>query len=398
MKRFFILAFTLYALLGWVTETHCVTSPHQITIKIGAINPLTGKLATHGIEIDEGIRIAIKQFNELYRNKGLKVELIRRDDHSSPDVAINQAKQLIVKEKVVALTGGYVDSLVAPVSSVAQKHAVPYVASASLLSRLTSEQNQFFSRISNMQGIVKPVIGILTKKIQPSRVAIVFASTPGATEFSTTLKAALTKQGIKIPLFEKVRPGTPDFSSFLIKCRNKKVDFIVAAVFFPDHLIMVRQLREMKIPVKGYLGPWGIAYESFLQQMKSMADGLMGLCAWSRNFTYPGTEKESSDFVNVYIKEFGRSPTTTAMHGYASAKVIVEAIKGLLSEGKSITGRSLAKAIRSVDIVTPMGRIQFDSKGEPIWYQQVVVQIQNGRYVVIYPEKLSNGKIVYPSF
>ncbi len=398
MKCFFTFIFTIYFMLGWVTEVQCVTSPRKTIIKIGAINPLTGKLATHGIEIDEGIQIAIEQFNELYRNKGVEIKLIRRDDHSSPDVAINQAEQLITKENVVALTGGYVDSLVGPISSVARKHAVPYVASASLLSRLTSEQNEFFSRVSNMRGIVKPVIGILTEKIKPSRVAIIFASTPGATEFSNTLKAAITKQGIEIPLYEKVRPGTPDFSSFLIKCRNKKIDFIVAAIFFPDHLIMVRQLKEMRIPVKGYLGPWGIAYENFLRQMKSMANGLMGLCAWSRNFTYPGTEKESTTFINDYTKKFGKSPTTTAMHGYVSARVIAEAIKELLSEGKSVTGRNLAKAIRRIDILTPMGRIQFDKKGDPIWYQQVVVQVQNGNYVVVYPEDLSIGKVIYPSF
>jgi len=71
------------------------------------------------------------------RNPRASVELVFRDDQSQPETAMNQAEDLLYREKVLGLVGGYVDSLVAPVSEIAAKHRIPYVASASLQRSLT---------------------------------------------------------------------------------------------------------------------------------------------------------------------------------------------------------------------------------------------------------------------
>ena len=385
----------LLSLVSICTST--VSASKKVVVKIGARNPLSGKLAAHGIEIDEGIQVAVDEFNKA-NGDILEVKLLRRDDHSRPDAAINQAKQLIVKDGVVALTGGYVDSLVGAIGAVARKHRVPYVASASLQRRLTLNPSIYFSRISNMDGITNPVIEFITKKIHPKRLAIIHASTPGATEFSKIIKNRLEKAGIHIPFYEKVRPGTPDFSSFLLKCKNEQIDFVVAAIFYADHLVLVRQIRDMEVPIHGYLGPWGIAYSSFLKQMQNKANGLFGLSAWLRTYAYPGSEKESEKFVKDYIKKFGRSPTTTSMHGYVAARVITEALKRLINSGRKIGAQGLAVTIRETDMTTPMGRVRFDKKGDPMYYSQMVVQIQNGDLVIVYPEDRATGTLKYPSF
>ncbi|SFM91132.1 ABC transporter substrate-binding protein [Thermodesulforhabdus norvegica] len=366
--------------------------------RIGSINPLTGKLSTHGIEIDQGIQVAVEEFNrdEKVNSLGLRVELFRRDDRSNPDVAINQAEQLISVEKVVALVGGYVDSLVGPISTVASKRGIPYVASASLQSNVVEGRGIFFSRISCMDGLIIPVRDFLISEIKPSRVAIIYAATPGATEFSEKLKKELEKAGISVPIFEKVRPGSPDFSPVILKCRQKKVDFIVAAVFFADHLVFVRQLQNFSGPVKGYLGPWGVAYPSFIKEMGSSSNGLFGLSAWAPDFTYPGTEEMSDRFVRLYTEMFKTTPTTTAMHGYASAKVVLTALEKLVSSGEKVTGETLARAIRGIDITLPIGPVAFDEKGNPLRYRQMVVQIQNEKMIVVYPHDRATGKIIYP--
>ncbi|MBW1975581.1 MAG: ABC transporter substrate-binding protein [Deltaproteobacteria bacterium] len=355
-------------------------------IKIGAINPLTGKLAKHGIEIDEGIQIAIDEFNEQNGNSGMVVELERRDDHSAPDVAMNQAEQLILKEKVVALIGGYVDSLVGPVSVVAKRNRVPYVASASLQSRLTQGKNPYFFRVSCMNGVTQPVIEFLLKWKNLRKVAILHASTPGASEFARTVEKKLKVSGVDVVVEEKARAGQPDFSPFLLKCKARGAEFIISAVFFADHLVLVRQMREMEIPVKGYIGPWGVAYESFIKEMKNMAEGLYGLTAWLPGFAYPGTEEESRRFVELYKKKFGRIPTSTSMHGYVSARVVLEAVRKAFEQGGVFSGPDLANFIRKTKLLTPMGSVEFDEKGDPRWYKQMVVQIRRGKIVPVHHE------------
>ena len=114
-------------------------------IRIGEIDPLSGHLAKHGTEIHQGIVMAVEEANARGGVAGHLAQLISRDDQSKPEVALKQAQDLIIREKVLGLLGGYVDSLVGPVSELAARHQVPYVASASLQRGLTAKGIPIFS-------------------------------------------------------------------------------------------------------------------------------------------------------------------------------------------------------------------------------------------------------------
>ncbi|MFZ2087300.1 MAG: ABC transporter substrate-binding protein, partial [Desulfobaccales bacterium] len=185
-------------------------------IKIGEIDPLSGHLAQHGLEIHQGIVFAVEEANAQGGVNGCQVKLISRDDQSKPEVALNQAQDLIIREKVLGLVGGYVDSLVGPVSELAARHQVPYVASASLQRGLTAKKNPYFFRVSRLDGIVQPVCRFLAQAFPGKKAGVLHLSTPGATEFADSLKACLEGAGISVPLKEKFRPGWPDFSMLLL--------------------------------------------------------------------------------------------------------------------------------------------------------------------------------------
>jgi branched-chain amino acid transport system substrate-binding protein len=365
------------------------------TIRIGEIDPLTGKLAKHGQEIHEGILYAVEEANARGGIKGRKVELISRDDQSQPEVAINQTEDLLYREKVVGLVGGYVDSLVGPISELAAKHHTPYVASASLQRGLTlGRNNPFFFRVAHLDGILKPLCDFIANDLRPQKAAILYAATPGANEFGREVRTCLQRAGIDIPIYEKFRPGFPDFSAFLLKLRRSKADVLISGAFFPDHLVLVRQIREQNIPLKFYLGPWGIAYPSFLEAMGESSEGLFGMCAWNPGITLPGTEKASEIFQQGFTSRFGKVANTTTMHGYTSAKALLRAIEGVMETGNEITGENISNQLRSLDLVLPMEHLLFDEKGDPRRYQQVIVQVQNGRMVTVHPPERATGQVI----
>lgn len=361
-------------------------------VRLGAINPLTGKLANHGQEILSGIEYAVEEINRSGGIAGRDVQLLSRDDQSQPETALNQVQDLIYREKVIALTGGYVDSLVGPISQLALKARIPYVASASLQKDLTLQgKNPFFFRIAHLDGVTEPLCGFLPEIVPEKRVAILHAATPGATEFSQTLFRCLKRAGLELALVEKFRPGTPDFAPFLVKMRSLHVEVLISAGFFPDHLILVRQIREQNLPLIAYIGPWGVAYPEFIQQMGQAAENLLGLSAWQPDFPVPGTEEASRLFTEKFREKYGREPTSTVMHGYTSARVLLEAIRTVAAQGAPLDGPHIAEALRATDLTLPMERVQFDAKGDPLHYRQVVVQIQNGRLVPIFPAERAQG-------
>jgi branched-chain amino acid transport system substrate-binding protein len=366
-------------------------------IKLGEINPLSGYLAKHGWEIHQGIRYAVEEVNARGGLAGRKVELLSRDDRSSPEVAINQVQELLYREKVVGLLGGYVDSLVGPVSQLAAKYRVPYVASASLQSALTRQwKNPYFFRVSKLDGIVQPLSQLISQALQAKRVAILYMATPGSTEFAASVAARLRKAGIAIPIMEKFRPGARDFSVFLLKVKEAHIDILISGGFFPDNLILVRQMREQATGLKAFIAPWGVAYRSFIQEMGAASEGLLGMCAWNPGVTLPGTEKESQAFVQGFRRLFGEEPSTTTMHGYTSARALLAALEKVLQKKEPLSGEAIKRELAQLDLLLPMERLKFDVHGDPEHYRQVVVQIQQGNMVVVYPPARVTGKLLYP--
>ena len=364
-------------------------------IRIGEVNPLTGKLAKHGLEIHEGILAAVEEVNARGGIRGNAVELVSRDDQSLPEVAINQTEDLLYREKVVGLVGGYVDALVGPISELAAKHHTPYVASASLQRSLTEgRQNPYFFRVSQLDGVVKPLCDFVIEMIRPKIGAILYVATPGSTEFGHDVEACLRNAGVAIPIVEKFRQGTLDFSPFLLKVRQSKPDILISGGFYPDHLILVHQLREQKIPLPVYLAPWGVAYPSFIEELGEASEGLYGLCAWNPGITLPGTEQESVLFVERFTRRFGKPPNTTTMHGYTSARALLAAIEKTLQAGHELSGGSISQQLRSLDLTLPMEHLAFNRHGDPKHYEQVVVQIQKGKLVAVYPPHRATGKII----
>jgi branched-chain amino acid transport system substrate-binding protein len=374
----------------------CIQASSAATIKIGEINPLSGRFAKQGLETHQGVEVAVTEANEAGGIGGRKLQLISRDDQSNPDVAISRAEELCGWEKVLALTGGYVDSLVGPISEVAKKYRIPYVASASLQKELVQHKNPYFFRVSRLQGFVEPLCGVLAERFKPKRLAIIHASTPGSTEFAHDLELCIESRGIKVNLKEKFRPGTPDFTPLIGKLAGKNIDVIVSGGFSPDHILIVRQLKENNVSPKAYIGPFGIAYETFMREMDEDAEYLYSTCAWNPELTLPETEATSKAFVERFHRLFKRQPNTTNMHGYTSARALIEAMQKVLHRGKALTGDNIRRALADLDLILPMERLVFDNSGDPRYYRHVVVQIQKGRLQVVYPSERATTDAIYP--
>ena len=376
----------------WCTNTTVVAE----TIKIGEINPLTGRLAKQGSEIHQGVALAVAEVNDQGGLQGRHVELISRDDQSQPDVAISRAEELCGWREVLGLTGGYVDSLVGPISEVAKKYEIPYVASASLQKELTQRENPYFFRVARLQGFIQPICDILSEPLRPKRLAILYAATPGSTEFAENLENCLQARGISALITEKFRPGTPDFTPLIGKLASLNIDVIVSGGFFADHLLLLRQLKENRVSPKAYIGPFGIAYESFISEMGDNGEYLYSTCAWNPGITQPGTEKVSESFVKRFRHMFQRQPNTTNMHGYTSTRVLLSAMENVLRQNKPLIGPNIRQAIAELDVLLPMERVAFDKQGDPLHYQHLVVQIQNGRLQVVYPPDRATAAPIYP--
>ena len=102
------------------------------TVKVGLINSYTGFVAQPADQGQKGFDLYIKQ-HEKDLPPGVKIELLRRDDTSNPDVGKRLAQELITRDHVQLLTGivlSPVATAVAPLTAEAKVPLLLDIASA----------------------------------------------------------------------------------------------------------------------------------------------------------------------------------------------------------------------------------------------------------------------------
>ncbi len=374
----------------------CGLSPaaaNSATLTLGEINPLTGRFAAHGTALHRGIQLAVDEGNATGE---LRVTLVSRDDEGRPDRAVAAAEELTTRRRVAALVGGYVDTQVGPISEVAERQRVPYVATASLDERLTQRGYRYFFRISHLQAYVDSMAGVVLDLFRPRSVAILYSATPGASQLARRQRQRLEQAAIRVPVFETFPSGIADLTPLLTRVRDAQAEVLIADAFFADHLVMVRQLRALEVNVKAFLGAFGMEFPEVARELGPSGEFLFGTTGWAPNIVEPGTEKASQAFVERYRKRFAAEAPPLAMHGYVAAKAILTAAEQGRHGKAEVGPDAIRQGLLGLDLLTPLERLQFDDRGEPRHYRRLIVQLQHETHIVVYPPDRAAGKARYP--
>ena len=92
------------AILGALALSAASSAPAQQPVKIGLIMPYSGQFADAATQMDNAIKLYMKQHGDTVA--GRKLEIIRRDTGGvAPDIAKRHAQELVVRDKVDILAG-----------------------------------------------------------------------------------------------------------------------------------------------------------------------------------------------------------------------------------------------------------------------------------------------------
>ena len=103
--------------------------------------------------------------------------------------------------------------------------------------------------------------------------------------------------------------------------------------------------------------------------------------------TVPG----GKEFVESWRGEFpGASPSAS---GYGACQILVEAIRRV----GSLDRQKLRDAISKMNYNTVFGALRVDRDGGQIGHQMLLVQWQDGKRVIVWPEELAAVKARFPT-
>jgi branched-chain amino acid transport system substrate-binding protein len=346
------------------------TALAQGTVKIGVIMPFSGQFADLATQMDNGIKLYMKQKGDTVAGK--KIEIIRKDSGGvAPDVATRLAQELITRDNVDILAGNLLSPnaiAISKVSAEAKKFMVIMNAATTVIITMSP----YSVRTSMTLPSVGATAGTWAYKSGIRKAYTMVSDFAPGKDAEASFQEAFKKAGGEIVGSVRMPVANPDFSAFVQRAKDLNPESIF--IFVPGgaqpaalgKAFAERGVDPSKIKI---IGTGEVVDES---SVKNMGDAALGIIsAW--HYDYNDDSKTNKDFVAAYNAEFKRNPDFGSVGGYDGMHVIYEALK---KTNGNTDGEALVAAAKGLSFESPRGPIQIDPETRDIVQNITIRQVK----------------------
>jgi branched-chain amino acid transport system substrate-binding protein len=232
-------------------------------LKIGHVAALSGASAQSGEAITRGLAIAIDEINAKGGVLGGRMlELVQRDDESSPPKGVVAARELIFKEKVAAIFGGIdtpVSLAMVPLLNKEKMLLMGVWAAGTGITRNGAHPNYIF-RVSAVDALVDiKLLNYAHDRFGAKKAGLMLINNPwGESNEKGLIAAAKDNPAIQIAGVEKFENSDVDMVPQLTRLKQAGADCIILVVNTPPGAQVMKSRERMgfMVPVVSH---WGIS-------------------------------------------------------------------------------------------------------------------------------------------
>ena len=366
-----------------------VAAQAQGTVKIGVISAYSGQFADTAVQIDNGIKLYMKQHGDTVAGK--KIEVIRKDTGGpNADVAKRLAQELVVRDGVDILAGFTLTPEALGAAGVADE-AKKLLVDMNAATAIVTEKSPYIVRVSLTLPQISETAGTwLATKGGARKVYTMVSDFGPGIDAETGFQRAFKAAGGEVIGSVRMPVANPDFSAFVQRAKDLNPESIF--VFVPggaQPAAIGKAFAERGMdPAKIKIISTGEAVDE--QAVKAMGDVSIGrLSAW--HYDYNHKSKLNDDFVKAFNAEFKRNPDFFAVGGYDGMHLIYEALK---KTGGKADGDSLIAAAKGMKWESPRGPIAIDPDTRDIVQNVYIRKVEKvgGAIVNVDIDKVENVK------
>jgi branched-chain amino acid transport system substrate-binding protein len=357
-------------------------------IKIGVILPYSGQFADPAAQIDNGIKLYMKQHGNTVAGK--KIEIIRKDVGGvAPDVAKRLAQELIVRDKVDILAGFALTPnalAVGDTSAEAKKFMVVMNAATSIIT--TKSPYMVRSSMTLPQNTER--LGTWAYRQGLRKIYTMVSDYGPGHDAEGAFHRAFKEAGGEIVGSVRMPVANPDFSAFVQRAKDANPEGIF--VFVPGgaqppalaKAFVERGLDPKKIRI---MGQGELSDENALKAMGDLSIGI--ITAFHYDFNHDS--KLNREFVKAYNAEFKRNPDFFSVGGYDGMRLIYEALK---KTGGKTDADALVNAAKGMKWESPRGPISIDPETRDVINTVYIRRVEKvgGKLLNVEFEKFENVK------
>ncbi|MFG1921772.1 ABC transporter substrate-binding protein [Cryptosporangium sp. NPDC048952] len=360
-------------------------------IEIGVYAPLSGKLASAGTVLANGIKLGIDQANAAGGIDGRKIHLNVVDDTGTPSTAVTVATQLAGDKKTVAVIGSFGSSIGMPSSAALEKARIPNIQ-AELSTPAAVDRG--FKYLFNTYPLGTQtedqtfLTAVKNKQMTPKRVALIYLDSPFATASAAHVAEQASDAGFSIVSDEKIQATQSSYASTLTKVKAQNPDTIWLAVNPDEAKTLLSNMQQINLKPTNLYGEGNPLIDpTVTAAVGTLTEGVLVGTQW-----WPGSPtKANADFLNAYKAKYGETPGQMGPGGYQAAQILVAALKTL--KPAELTRDNLRKALANLQSTdTVYGPVTFGSNGQLEFKSLYLLQMQGGTAKVILPaEQATSG-------
>ncbi len=340
MKRRWVALLSILTLVTLVTPG---SAQQAGPIKIAFLASLSGPFTIWGVQVRDGMKMAIAELNEKGGVLGRKLELVERDDKNSPSEGITAFRYLVEREGVIA-AGGMISSDVGlAVSREAETARVPFFMTMSGSHAILKKSSRFTFRTCLVAApeTMEPFAALI-KARNFTRVGAIVADYAWGHAIRESIEQNIKPlPGMKVQI-EVAPVPERDFTPYLRKLQFLDPELIIATGHPPGNPVITRQAIELGM--KGLVtGSWSPT-EFMVERVGELMFGRFvdSACV---DFDHPEYQKLAEKYKGIYQRFFDNS----AFSGYVTVRMVADAIQ----KTKSTDPKAIADAIRTGRFVQP---------------------------------------------
>lgn len=327
----------------------------QSTIKIGLIMPYSGQFADTATQMDNAIKLYMKQRGDTVAGK--RIELIRKDTGGvAPDVAKRLAQELIVRDKVDLLAGFVLtpNALAAgDVSAEAKKFMVVMNAATAII----TTKSPYMVRTSVTIPQLNETFGAWARKSGIKQVYTMVSDYGPGHDAEQSFQRGFKEAGGEVVGAVRFPVANPDFAPFVQRAKDLNPEAIF--IFVPGGVqpaaigkaLAERGLDPRKTRI---LGQGELTEDEARASMGEAALGIITVFHYDHN--------HDSAMNRTFVKAFqdvsgGRNPNLFAIGGYDGMHLIYEV---LAKTGGNTDAQALVAAAKGLQWESPRGPVAID--------------------------------------
>jgi branched-chain amino acid transport system substrate-binding protein len=324
-------------------------------IKVGFVDTYSGPATTYSMDVLDGFKMAMNEINAKGGVLGRKIEFVTRDDKFKPDIALNMAKELILREKVDLLMGTTNSGATLAISDFVRKEKIPFIVTDAKSEKITGEKGHryVFNVNENTAMIGKATALALSKKpyakywIAGEDYEFGHAC---ADAVWNNLKAL--KPGVQLLGQSWRKVGETDLVPYMTAMLQAKPDCVISASGGSGVVNFLKSVKatgfSQKIPIYQHNAT---EMAALLPLGLNAPEGIMGTSNY--HFYFPNTA-ENKAFVEEFRKAYNRYPRSTALYGYLAGRFMAKAYQ---KAGK-IDPERFVDAMEGLVIDSPVGKVE----------------------------------------